>query len=184
MYRHLCVWISYVVQQNTRGKRQHKTIWHLSFIQGNLAHWDRVTHICVSKLTIIDSDNGLSPDRRQAIIWTSAGILLTGPLGIDFSEILIEIQTFSFKKRHSKMSSAKWRVLRLGLNVLNFILAKCSSLSATVVVILTNSGAANNENFRAPFPCSCPNLRWAMLGKEARRVIHLFASKLGNHWFR
>ena len=26
--------------------------------------------------TIIGSDNGLSPDRRQAIIWTKAGILL------------------------------------------------------------------------------------------------------------
>ena len=36
-----------------------------------LTHWGRVTHICVSKLTIIGSDNGLSPDRRQAIIWTN-----------------------------------------------------------------------------------------------------------------
>ena len=37
--------------------------------------------ICVSNLTIIGSDNGLSPDRRQAIICTNAGILLIGPLG-------------------------------------------------------------------------------------------------------
>ena len=44
-----------------------------------LTHWGRVTHICVDKLTIIGSDNGLSPGRRQAIIWTSAGILLIGP---------------------------------------------------------------------------------------------------------
>ena len=57
-----------------------------------------MTHICVSKLTIIGSDNGLSPDRRQAIIWTNAEILLIGPLGTNFSEILIEIITFSFKK--------------------------------------------------------------------------------------
>ena len=74
-----------------------------------LTHWGRVTHICVSKLTIIGSDNGLPPDRRQAIIWTNAGILLIGPLGTNFSEILIEIHTFSFKKMHFKMSSAKWR---------------------------------------------------------------------------
>ena len=40
-----------------------------------LTHWGRVTHICVSKLTIIGSDNGLSPDRRQAITWTNAGLL-------------------------------------------------------------------------------------------------------------
>ena len=41
-----------------------------------LTHWGRVTHICVSNLTIIGSDNGLSTGRRQAIIWTNAGILL------------------------------------------------------------------------------------------------------------
>ena len=50
-----------------------------------------------SDLGIIGSDNGLSPDRRQAIIFTNDGILLIGPLGTNFSEILIEIQTFSFK---------------------------------------------------------------------------------------
>ena len=63
-----------------------------------LTHWGRVTHICVRKLTIIGSDNGLSPDRRQAIIWTNAGLLLIGPSGTNFSEILIEILTFSFRK--------------------------------------------------------------------------------------
>ena len=46
---------------------------------------------CVGNLTIIGSDNGLSPGRHQAIIWTNAGILLIGPLGTNFSEILIEI---------------------------------------------------------------------------------------------
>ena len=33
-----------------------------------LTHWGRMTHICVSKLSILGSDNGLSPGRRQAII--------------------------------------------------------------------------------------------------------------------
>ena len=79
-----------------------------------------MTHICVSKLTIIGSDNGLSPERRQAIIWTNAGILLIGPLGTNFSEILTGIQTFSFKKMHLKMSSAKWRPFCLGLDVLRY----------------------------------------------------------------
>ena len=65
-----------------------------------LTHWGRVTHICIGKLSIIGSDNGLSPERRQAIIWTNAGILLIGPLATNFSEILIGIQTFSFKKMH------------------------------------------------------------------------------------
>ena len=77
-----------------------------------------MTHICVSKLVIIGSDNGLSPGRRQAIICTNAGILLIGPLGTNFSEILIEIHTFSFKKMPFKLSSGKWRPFCLGLNVL------------------------------------------------------------------
>ena len=47
--------------------------------------------LCVSKLTFIGSDNGLSPGRCQAIIWTNAGILLIRTLGINFSEILGEI---------------------------------------------------------------------------------------------
>ena len=78
-------------------------------------------HICNSKLTIIGSDNGLSPERRQAIIWTNAGILLIGPLGTNFSEIFIEIQTFSLKKIRLKMSSAKCCSFCLGLNVLRSI---------------------------------------------------------------
>ena len=88
---------------------------------GKLTHWGRVTHICVSKLTIIGSDNGLAPGRRQTIIWTNDGLLLIGPSGTNFNEILIGIQTFSFKKMHLKISSAKWRSIWLGLNVLSDI---------------------------------------------------------------
>ena len=79
-----------------------------------------MTHICVSKLTIIGSDNGLSPGRRQIIIWTNAEILLIGPLGRNFNEILIEIHIISFKKFHLKMSSGKRRPSCLGLNVLKY----------------------------------------------------------------
>ena len=70
-------------------------------------------HICVGKLTIIGSENGLSPGRRQAIIRTNAGILLIGTLGTNFSEILSEIHTFS-----QKMSPEKCQPFCLGLNVL------------------------------------------------------------------
>ena len=88
-----------------------------------LTHWGRVTHVCVGKLTIIGSDNGLSPERHQAIIWTNAGILLIRPLGTNSSEILIEIHTFSFKNIHLKMSSARFRPFCLGLNALNVSIA-------------------------------------------------------------
>ena len=86
-----------------------------------LTHWGWVTHICVIKLTIIASDNGLPPSRHQDIIWTNAGILLIRSLGTNFSEILIKIHTFSFKKLHLKLSSAKWRPFCLGLDVLNLV---------------------------------------------------------------
>ena len=67
---------------------------------------------------IIGLDNGLSPVRRQAIIWTNTGILLIGRLGTNFNEILIGIPTFSFKKLHLKTSSAKWRLFCFGFNEL------------------------------------------------------------------
>ena len=84
-----------------------------------LTHWGRVMHICIGKLASIGSDNGLLPDRHQAIIWTNAEILLIGPMGTNFSEILIEIYIFSFKKMNLKMSSGNWKPFCLGLNVLN-----------------------------------------------------------------
>ena len=70
----------------------------MCFLQGIdhnhiLTHSGQVTHIFVSKLTTIGSGNGLLPGRHQAIIWTNAGILLIGPLGTNFSEMLFEIYT-------------------------------------------------------------------------------------------
>ena len=84
----------------------------------SLTHEGRVTRICVSKLTAIGSDNGLLRDWHQAIIWISAEILLIGPLGTTFSEILIEILKFSLKKMRLNVSSAKLRPFCLGLSVL------------------------------------------------------------------
>ena len=56
--------------------------------------------------------------RRQAIFWTNAGILLIGPLGTNFNEILIKILILSFRKMRLKVSSGKWRPFCLGLNAL------------------------------------------------------------------
>ena len=77
----------------------------------------------------------------KAVIWTIAGILLTGLLGTHLSEILIKIQTFSFTKMHFKMSSGKWRPFCLGLNVImvslcsGFHFRKCTSQSRTSSVL-------------------------------------------------
>ena len=97
-------------------------LWHLWRVQITLwkrhigppsTYWGRVTHICVSKLAIFDLDNGLSPGRRQAIIWTNVGILLIRTVGTNFSEILNSY--IFFKKLHLKITSAKWRPFCLGL---------------------------------------------------------------------
>ena len=56
-------------------------------------------HLCVNKLTIIGSDDGLWPGRRQA------GILLIGPYVRNSSDIEIRIRRISLKKMHLKMSS-------------------------------------------------------------------------------
>ena len=82
-----------------------------------LNHWDRVTHICVNKLTIIGSNNGLSPGQCHAIIRTSAGILFMGLLWTNFNE-MFSVYIFSFKKMYLKLSSWNRRPYCLGLNVL------------------------------------------------------------------
>ena len=68
-----------------------------------LTCWGRVTHVCVSKLTIIGSDDRLLPGRRQAIIWTSAGMLSIGPLGTKKNDV------FKMAAILSQPESVNWR---------------------------------------------------------------------------
>ena len=128
-----------------RNPLHHKARWSIVY---PLTHWARVTHICVSKVTIIGSDNGLSPGRRQAIIWTNAGILLIGTLGTHFSEIFIEIYTFSFTKMHVKMSSRKWRPSCPGPNVLTYA-HSCVVLVVVMAELLVDPCALFTNNIRS-----------------------------------
>ena len=81
-----------------------------------------MTRKCVGNLTTSGSDDGLSPDRRQAIIWTNAGILLIGPLWTSFSEIFdknsnIFIQEDAFESVVCEMAAILFRpqCVNLGL---------------------------------------------------------------------
>ena len=100
-----------------------------------LTRWGTVTHICASKLTIIGPYNGLSPSRRQAIIWANARMLLIRTLGTNVNEIFSEIHTFSFTKMHLKMS-AKSRPFCRGLNIETWCSTNpvCSGTGACVIV--------------------------------------------------
>ena len=143
-------WLGVVMQQIITWINVDKDSWCNVASLGHdvLTHWGRVTHICVSKLTIIGSDNGLSPRRRQAIIWTNAAMLLIGPLGTNFSEILIEILTFSFKKMCLKVSSAKWRPFCLGLNVLIGQLRGFYGVYVALCYFRRNIDKSNIDKFR------------------------------------
>ena len=83
-----------------------------------LTHWGWATHTCIIKLTIIGSDNALSPGCYQAIIWTNDGRVL---MWTNLSEILTSMYIFSFKKVHLIMSFGKLWPFCLGPNVLNAI---------------------------------------------------------------
>ena len=97
-----------------------------------------MTHKYVSDLTSIGSDNGFSPGRRQAIIRTNAGILLIRPLGTNFSELLVEILIFLFKKMRLKVSSAKRRPFCLGLNELNGTMAPIPESNGKAIICSDN----------------------------------------------
>ena len=71
----------------------------------------------VSKLSIIGSDDGLSPGRRLTIIWTNDDMWLIGPLESNFNDIFVEIYKFSFQNVVWKMAtilSRPQRVNRIG----------------------------------------------------------------------
>ena len=83
----------------------------------------------VKHLSIHANVNSLRPSdayyfRRWLIAWTGPSHypnhcwnIVNWTLKINFSEIVIKIHTFSFKKIHLKVSSGKWRPLCLDLSV-------------------------------------------------------------------
>ena len=86
------------ISKNARKCKYVFMLPKINSAQLGLTHCDRVMHICVGKLNIIGLDNGLSPGRRQTIIWINDGILLIGPLGTNLSEILVRFKHFHYKK--------------------------------------------------------------------------------------
>ena len=85
--------------KHSHSKLSIRIMWLKCYqMASSLTHWGQVTHICSSKLTIIGSDNGVSSDQPQTVIWTNDRILLIWTLVTNFSEILSEIHTLSLKK--------------------------------------------------------------------------------------
>ena len=73
-------------------------------------HKGRVTHKCVSILSIIVSVNVFLSSRRQTIFGINAGILLIGSLWTNFSEIIIEIHTYTcLWCQWNNLAALQWR---------------------------------------------------------------------------
>ena len=177
--------------RNFKKKRQWKFLFHTVSLHNSLTHWCRVIHICIGNLTITGSDNGFALARRRAIIWTNAGILLIGPLGTKFSDILIAIHTFSFKKMHFKLSSAKWQPFRLGLDMLNRPqITRSHPHVYNSIIEYVSTKARDTLATRAPYQVRstlyvslyiyiyiyiCISLRWRIVSSE----ICYFTSGLG-----
>ena len=146
-------------KQSTTRKFFQRAIVQYNYFN-SLTICGRVTHMCVGKLTIIVSDNDLSPGRRQAIIWTNAGILLIGPLGTNFSEISIGIHTFSLQK-------CLWKCrLRNGVHFVSS------------VNVLTHRGRMTHicENNSSP-PSATYMRQWTRSALVQDMACHLFGAK-------
>ena len=130
-----------------------------------------MVHICVKKITVIGSDNGFSPDQRQAIIWTNAGILLIGALGTNFGEILIKTNAFSFIKMHLQMLPVKWRQFSQKSHKWNAsrLISSCSCL------LLNNSHIKCQNTLSSLTQFTCRGLRlWNTQGHEVSRYISIY----------
>ena len=107
----------FIRQTAVEDKRHHLVedgIFALHLYSHQCAHSDKdelISPYCRIYASVnwvsISSGNGLSPVRHQAIIWTNTGLLSIGLLGTIFNKIRIAIRSFSFKKMHLKLSSAK-----------------------------------------------------------------------------
>ena len=144
--------------------------------------WFNSLWLSVAFLTI-GSDHGLSPGPHQAIIWTNAGMLLTGPLGTNFSEILIAIHSFSFKQRYLKcrlensghfvLASMCWDALRLMWHLCNDVnhivdgsVQDCSISSANALELLQSCTKPSDMCLKVVVIWSLLPLIWAPYSKK------------------
>ena len=99
--------------------------WHCFYKVYLLTHWGWVMHVCAINLVIFGSGSVLC----QAITWINIELLLFGPIGTNWTEMLTEILIFPLKKNNLKMSD-NWGPFHLRLDV---IAPKCSDISRELV---------------------------------------------------
>ena len=101
----LISWSNYYLFMPRRCRWNFKcVIFKHSSVISFLTYWGRIYASVI--YAIIGSDNGLSPARHQAVIWTNTSKVSIRPEGTYFSEIVFKIQKFSFKEMPLETSSA------------------------------------------------------------------------------
>ena len=141
-----------------------------------------MAHIYVSKLNIIDSDNGLSPVRPQAIIWTNVVILLIWPLGTKFSEMLIKILTVSFTKRYFKMSAVKWWPFYFVFDVKKWLRGTKAHSRVFRAAIVTGRGPRWTSGWSVAFSVAAACMMTSSNGNIFRVTGHLCGEFTGLRW--
>ena len=129
MVKHNKVVMIYSSAWQHQKDNRSKTVWDLNY-------WSGMTHICVSKLTIIGSDNGWSPGGHQVIIWINAETLFIWPVETQFNEISIKYN----KKMRLKTRSTKCRPCCFGLNVLTHFLPRAAYALVNWISIDSSNG--------------------------------------------
>ena len=94
------------------------------------------------------SDNGLSPGRRRAIIWTNADILSIRTHGTYFNDILFEIQIFFQENAFEHVVCEKGAILsrRRLLGIVRVLVCLCCGLVMLQVHLSISVGGANFTN--------------------------------------
>ena len=142
----------------------HVLVSYVYGIHWYLIHWGRVTHICAGNLTIVSSDNGLSPGLCQAINWTNAGILLIGLLGTNFSEISIQLLAFSLKKIRLKVSNT------------------FDSVDCEMATILSRHQYVKRSRFSLTFPSSTLILQQPCWGANKQSLTYWSPVRCGSNF--
>ena len=88
------------------------------------------------------SDNGLSPDQWQTIIWTNAGMVWIGPWETNFNEIVIKVQKFSLKEMIWKCCLE---------NVVYFVLASMCSIKVKFINMWNKYVLSKTKQADCPF---------------------------------
>ena len=144
-----------------------------------------MTHICVIKVTIIGSDNGSSPGRRQAIIWTKCWDTVNRTLGNKLQwnlnrNLYIFIQENAFENVVWKMAAIMSRPQCVKAYPTFFHSpnqATCGRLVGSSIKKNTTLIWQNSANFGPPHDfveCGPPHARWKKKKKVNLTGMNLF----------